>query len=74
MNAVAVCIACGCDDLHACDDGSGGACYWVRLDADMGIGVCSQCRRHVPNWDNGVRWFSTDAWKTMRRLEAEDKS
>jgi hypothetical protein len=44
---VTVCISCGCDDLHACEDGLGDACYWVALDIRNHPGVCSECATRV---------------------------
>lgn len=46
---LAVCIGCGCDDLHACP----GGCWWLRVDYDEGRGVCSECKACVAAWDNG---------------------
>ena len=45
------CIACGCDDLHACD----GGCSWLRVDYTARVGVCSKCKRFVAAWDAGSR-------------------
>ena len=44
---VTVCISCGCDDLHACEDAIGGACYWVVVDTRNHRGVCSECATRV---------------------------
>lgn len=33
------CVACGCDDDHACEEG----CWWIEVDRARGIGVCSSC-------------------------------
>lgn len=53
---LATCIGCGCDDNHACVDGLDSACWWVRLDRRMGLGVCSACpEREVARWDAGDR-------------------
>jgi len=45
---IATCIYCGCDDLHACmEEESGDACYWIEVDREKGVGVCSCCEhRH----------------------------
>lgn len=44
----AVCIGCGCDDLHACmgglDTGTGEGwdpCSWVVVDRRAGLGICN---------------------------------
>lgn len=42
-----ICIACGCDEQHACD----GGCGWLRFDATALVGVCSQCEDLVRVWD-----------------------
>ena len=39
MSAIAKCIGCGCDDLHACWPG----CHWLVVDRRAGRGVCSEC-------------------------------
>lgn len=38
---IAVCIGCGCDDLHACEDGLGDPCAWFVVDRRLGIGICT---------------------------------
>lgn len=54
----AVCIGCGCDDLHACwDDNTQQPCHWIRVDYDVGRGVCSCCDDLVSGWDAGKREF-----------------
>lgn len=45
--AVAFCMGCGCDDLHACE----GGCSWLRVDHARRQGVCSHCDDHVAAWD-----------------------
>lgn len=50
------CIACGCDDLHACwDERSQQPCSWLRLSLAQRLGVCSACPEHLPRWDAGDR-------------------
>jgi hypothetical protein len=48
VGMVSVCIGCGCDDLHACPRG----CSWLRVDRDLGQGVCSECGHLVEDWDS----------------------
>jgi hypothetical protein len=54
----AICIACGCDEDHACDRsvvrglGDMEGCWWLRFDADAGVGVCSACEDLVRVWDS----------------------
>lgn len=45
----ATCVGCGCDDDHACAEG----CFWLRVDYQIGQGVCSECPSHVVDWDRG---------------------
>ena len=52
--AVATCIECGCDDLHACADG----CSWLRVDRETGLGLCSMCANRLTDWDAGNRTVS----------------
>lgn len=43
----AVCIGCGCDTMHACVDQDGNACYWLKVDYEIGLGVCSECPQYL---------------------------
>lgn len=53
---LANCIACGCDDLHACGDPfTDRPCSWLRIDRMKRVGVCSACPEAVPAWDKGDR-------------------
>ena len=59
---IAVCIGCGCDDLHACMTqplpvalARPEPCHWLRVDRDAGLGVCSACPGSVERWDAGDR-------------------
>lgn len=53
---IAICIGCGCDDMHACwDDKAGRPCSWERVDRKAQIGVCSVCKNLAPAWDKGDR-------------------
>jgi hypothetical protein len=51
----ATCIGCGCDDLHACPSELFGSCYWLRVDRELCVGVCSGCPFHLQRWDSGER-------------------
>jgi hypothetical protein len=53
-----LCIACGCDELHACGMDHVGfyaGCWWLRFDAEKRVGVCSACEDFVKQWDAGDR-------------------
>jgi hypothetical protein len=53
---LSTCIGCGCDEHNACyDPRTDNGCYWLRLDQDARLGVCSQCEAHVEAWDRGER-------------------
>lgn len=54
---IALCIGCGCDDLHACwDEQEGRPCHWLRVDRRAGLGVCSACGDELAAaWDAGDR-------------------
>lgn len=54
---LATCIECGCNDLHACENG----CWWERVDYKAGLGVCSECAHRVKDWDRGDRTLSDAA-------------
>lgn len=57
----AICIGCGCDDLHGCPPAvgpqvgpyAGENCSWLRFSASSGGGVCSACEDLVKGWDQG---------------------
>lgn len=57
---VSVCIGCGCDDLHACEDDFGDPCFWLELDRDAGVGVCSECPGSLGRWDRAERDVRTE--------------
>lgn len=61
---ISICIGCGCDDNHACDEG----CYWLRVDLRENKGVCSACEAHVEAWDRGDR---TPHAQPIAEIEAE---
>lgn len=63
----AICIGCGCDDDHACDNG----CSWLRIDREDCIGVCSQCPEHEARWDAGDREITDAAMDHSAELAAE---
>lgn len=50
--ALAFCIGCGCDDLHACVDDDE-PCYWLAVVYPAGRGVCSCCEAHLARWNAG---------------------
>lgn len=58
-----ICVGCGCDDYHACEDAFGDPCYWLVLDRRSGKGVCSQCPERLDAWRHGDR-------TRMRHLKA----
>lgn len=41
------CIGCRCTDSCACPEG----CSWLRVNYDIGTGVCSRCPTYVLQWD-----------------------
>lgn len=43
----ATCIGCGCDVRHTGELGR----FWLRLDRDRGVGVCSACDIYREPWD-----------------------
>ena len=81
---LATCIGCACDDDHACvtqrEDGEWGCRHWVRLDRDVGLGVCSICPgSDVSRWDAGdreVRALRTilGNWQHFERVDLAPES
>ena len=62
-NRLARCIECGCDDDYGCDEG----CFWLRVDREAGLGVCSSCETRLKDWDAGDRRLSGEA--ILRRFQ-----
>jgi hypothetical protein len=56
-----VCIGCGCDDLHACQDLIGDACGWLIQSGTGKHGVCTQCPACLPAWNKGRRTLTDRA-------------
>lgn len=56
-----VCIGCGCDDLHACEDLLGDPCSWLIQSGTAKRGVCSECPTWLRRWDKGERKLSARA-------------
>lgn len=55
----AACVICGCDDFHACVDDEealwidANPCYWLRVDRELRMGICSRHPESVEAWDRG---------------------
>jgi hypothetical protein len=56
-----ICIGCGCDELHACDNGLGQGCHWYAQNRETGIGICSVCI--------GEGKARQRVWRAYRRLQ-----
>lgn len=52
---IAICVGCGCDDEHACLDAFDEPCFWLIVDRQARLGVCSQCPQHLAAWRRGYR-------------------
>ncbi len=56
----AVCIGCGCSDSHACvtaltlDNTELSACFWIKVDYELGIGVYSECPEKVEEFEDRI--------------------
>lgn len=68
--ALASCIGCGCDDMHACV-GDQGPCSWIVVDYQIGRGVCSCCESHMGRWNAGDRSVLMLVAKITREGETE---
>ncbi|UFT95024.1 hypothetical protein [Pectobacterium carotovorum] len=47
MTATTICVGCGCDDNNACVNEYHEVCYWLRVNRNTGLGVCSQCAEFI---------------------------
>lgn len=59
------CIRCGCRDHRACV-GPQGPCHWLKVDYELGIGVCSECEAALDLWQQAVARRKVD----LERYEA----
>ncbi|EBR8157154.1 hypothetical protein DPY64_10605 [Salmonella enterica subsp. enterica serovar Newport] len=39
----ATCVGCGCTDNNACMNEYRETCYWLKVNRQTGLGVCSFC-------------------------------
>lgn len=39
----AICVGCGCTDNNACVNEYRETCYWLKVNRETGMGVCSCC-------------------------------
>lgn len=68
-----VCVACGCDDLHAClveDFLDETPCHWIAVNAQAGRGVCSApaCRARLKIFSAGDNSLSAKARARQDRI------
>lgn len=54
----AVCVGCGCSDLHACS----GGCSWLAVNREDGTGVCSNCGKRLTAWRHQQAQDAADAF------------
>lgn len=64
--AIATCIGCGCDDLHACEGLVDEGCSWLAVDRRRRRGVCSQCIPHLPRYRGGDRKLTLAAARVLK--------
>lgn len=55
----ATCIGCGCTDSRPCVTFTYvhpviGPCFWVKVDYELGIGVCSECPERIEEFEEKV--------------------
>lgn len=43
MDSNAICIGCGCTDWDGCQS----TCYWIVVDYEKKVGVCSNCGEYL---------------------------
>lgn len=44
------CFGCGCSDSNSCDE----TCGWVVLESELGLGVCTNCHKHIDAFNKHV--------------------
>jgi hypothetical protein len=68
-----VCIGCGCDDEHACEDLLGDPCGWLKQSGTGKRGVCTQCPSYVKAWEAGERKLSARAKATIVERQLQER-
>ena len=68
-----VCIGCGCDDEHACEDVFGDPCGWIQQSGSGKRGVCTQCPTYVTAWNKGERKLSSRAKAAIDKRKLEER-
>jgi hypothetical protein len=53
---IAHCLGCNCTDVHACDTILG-PCFWIKVDYQAGIGVCSECDHKIEEFEARVNAY-----------------
>ncbi|ECD4708727.1 hypothetical protein E1C95_19575 [Salmonella enterica subsp. enterica serovar Bonariensis] len=43
----AICVGCGCSDNNACVNEFREVCYWLKVNRQTGLGVCSFCPKFL---------------------------
>jgi hypothetical protein len=68
-----VCIGCGCDDQHACEDLLGDPCGWIYQSGTGKRGVCTQCPTYARPWSKGERKLSARAKAALAHRQLEER-
>jgi len=68
-----VCIGCGCDDEHACEDLLGDPCGWLQQSGTRKRGVCTQCPTYVKAWMRGERKLSERAKAAVANRKLQER-
>ncbi|EDO1895704.1 hypothetical protein CBZ97_004245 [Salmonella enterica] len=50
----ATCVGCGCTDNNACVNEFREACYWLKVNRQTGLGICSFCPEFLSHPLNDV--------------------